>query len=433
MELLPHQVSGVEWMLGRENSKISGGILCDEMGLGKTVQTIRTIIDNPKKHTLIVVPKSIVEQWVSELGIFAPQLSVCMYSGTRRKFMLCDVCVCPYSVVVDLVEQRWDRIVLDEGHEIRNTSSLIHKTCMSLKADTRWILTGTPVFNTMKDFVSLCSFIRIPRKRVQAYYDDIKKEYVLRRLKSEVTEIIPYDFENVELEMTPMERELYTQVYDDITSEELFEGLLRCRQVCAWPQLYFDGIHKKYGGPKRRWKGITAKFKWLLHSIKSHPSEKSLVFTQFKAESLAICARIEHFLKRDVFILDGSTENRNEVIQNFKKSTDGSVFIIQIKTGGVGLNLKEATRVYIMQPSWNPATELQAIARSHRGDQMKKVYVKKLVYSGADVIDTELVELQNIKSVLCSQVLGDSTQIIPKTNTVSNFIIRIGKKLYDIE
>lgn len=431
MDLLSHQREGVEWMLKREKSMISGGILCDEMGLGKTIQTIATMVEN-QKTTLIVVPKSIVSQWVSELKKFAPHFEVCEYNGTHRKFTHTHVCVCPYSVVVDLVKEKWGRIVLDEGHEIRNQKSLVFKTCMELKADTKWVLTGTPVFNKMKDFVSLCQFVGIHRKKVQAFFDDIKKEYVLRRVKSDIIDIIPYDYENVELTMTEKERALYELAYDGLHEGDVLEGILRCRQVCAWPQLYYDGIYKKFGGEHLKWTGLTTKVKWLLHSIQKHPSEKSLVFTQFRGESLAIKIRIEHFLKREVYILDGQTENRVEVINGFKTSADeGAVFIIQIKSGGVGLNLQEATRVYIMQPSWNPATELQAISRSHRTNQKKKVYVKKLIYTGPDIVETELVDLQNIKSVLCSKVIREEF-IVPTTKTVSNFVIRIGKILYNL-
>lgn len=430
--LLPHQHDGVEWMVKRElDDCISGGMLCDEMGLGKTIQTICTMLQNPKKRTLIVVPKSIVNQWVSEFEKFAPEMSVCAYNGTRRKFSDSDVCICPYSVVVDLIDREWDRVVLDEGHEIRNTKSLTFKNCIQLKTNTKWVLSGTPVFNKMKDFIALCEFIGLDQRSVQAYFKTIKEKYILRRIK---TDIIPYDYENVELDMSSKEYEIYKRAYDELMLGEIniLEGILRCRQICAWPQLYYDGIYKKYRGEKQTWKGLTTKMKWLLHSIKYHIDEKTLIFTQFKGESLAIKIRIEHFLKREVFLLDGNTENRDAVIQGFKNSKDkGAVFIIQIKSGGVGLNLQEATRVYIMQPAWNPATELQAISRAHRTNQKNKVYVKKLIYSNPDMVETELVDLQNIKSVLCSKVINGEF-IIPKTTKVSNFGVKIGKTLYDI-
>ena len=93
------------------------------------------------------------------------------------------------------------------------------------------------------------------------------------------------------------------------------------------------------------------------------------------------------------------------MIRQFKKYPTGCVFLIQIKTGGQGLNLQDATRVYITSPSWNPATELQAIARAHRTGQTKTVHVKKLVYLSS--IDESIVELQDHKSLLSAEILND--------------------------
>lgn len=424
--LLPHQVAGVEWLVKRENAETKGGLLCDEMGLGKTIQMIETMKRNKKYHTLVVVPKSIVHQWKSEFEKFAPSFNICVYDGPNRKFdPFCEAVICPYSVLVDLVKYRWDRVILDEGHEIRNPKSLVYKNAMLINSNIKWILTGTPVFNRMRDFVVLCGFIGLSRKRVQAYTDDIREEYVLRRVKKDM---VPMEFSNVELDMYESERKLYEEVYDDMSSyETVLEWILRCRQVCSWPQTYYDGIHKKYGGELQIWKGSTAKIDTLVAMIKRHPNEKTLVFTQFTGESLEIQRR----LGENTFILNGQTKDRDYVINTFKKAPNGAVFIIQIKTGGVGLNLQEATRVYITQPSWNPAIELQAIARSHRNGQTKKVIVKKLVYAQADSIDNEMIELQSFKSKICAQVLGDEklADQLPKVEkTVSNFIINIGKR-----
>jgi hypothetical protein len=99
------------------------------------------------------------------------------------------------------------------------------------------------------------------------------------------------------------------------------------------------------------------------------------------------------------------------------------VFIIQIKTGGVGLNLQEATRVYITQPSWNPATEIQAIARSYRSGQENKVYIKKLLYTG---IDGEMSKLQKKKALVSRQVVGTEFEI-PVPSKESGFKIELGK------
>jgi SNF2 family DNA or RNA helicase len=128
-------------------------------------------------------------------------------------------------------------------------------------------------------------------------------------------------------------------------------------------------------------------------------------------------------------------ELRNTRIKNFQTSKGGSVFLIQIKAGGQGLNLQEATRVYITTPSWNPATEMQAIARSHRTGQTQKVVVRKLVYTGTEElpsIEETMMALQNHKSTVCAEVLNDprlATQIPVASKNVS---IRDIKKIFRV-
>ena len=192
----PHQEDGVKWMNQMENqlNGPKGGFLCDEMGLGKTIQTIATILKNPKKHTLIVVPKTLVPQWKSEINKFAPGLDVLMYDGKTKMgdtngISLYDIVVTSYPTVCSktstLHSISWDRVVLDEAHEIRNRKTRTFKKINTLKSSIRWIVTGTPVFNTMEDFVSLCEFIGFSKNTVQAMHDKIKDIYILRRTKAD--------------------------------------------------------------------------------------------------------------------------------------------------------------------------------------------------------------------------------------------------------
>ena len=136
-----------------------------------------------------------------------------------------------------------------------------------------------------------------------------------------------------------------------------------------------------------------------------------------------------------VFRIDGSVakEDRIRQINGFKKAESG-VFLIQIKAGGQGLNLQEATRVYITSPAWNPATELQAIGRSHRTGQTKKVVVKKLIYAGQEdvpSIEQSIMALQGHKSEVCAEVLNDPRLLkqIP-TKAKGNITIQDIKKLF---
>jgi len=439
MRLLAHQHEGVQWLLKRERSlDYPGGFLCDEMGLGKTVQLIATMLQNPVERTLVIVPKSIVTQWASEIAKFAPGLTYHLFDGAKRRIDLeARVTIAPYSVLPErkgspkcpLLDIRWDRVILDEGHEIRNPKAKTHVTCKALNARVRWVVTGTPVFNSIKDFAALGAFLGIPKSHIQCYTDDIRDKYLMRRTKDDCQRfsLPPCEIESVELAMNPKEAQLYFEVYtrsqatvanifaqgsENHHQMELIECLLRVRQVMAWPQLYIDGMARKDGLDPEPWVHGSAKMDWLVNSIKSHPAEKTLIFAQFVGEMDEIHERVQA-AGFHVFRIDGSvdTEHRAERISKFKSATDPCVFLIQIKAGGVGLNLAEATRVYITTPAWNPATELQAIARAHRNGQLHKVHVKKLVYAeaGPDLpsIEQSIMDLQGHKSAVCAEVLND--------------------------
>ena len=452
----PYQRDGVKWMVQRENTDpLRGGFLCDEMGLGKTVQTIATILICGGS-SLIVAPRSVVAQWKSEIKKFAPILKVQVWDRSDELEDV-DVVITSYSMIVPrkvdgerpestpLHNKRWQRVILDEGHEIRNRNTQQHKSAVKLRAVSRWILSGTPVFNSMKDFVTLCQFMGAEKSDVQRRYDWYRDNLVLRRTKESVCQfnerlrLPPCDFQNVELEMYPEEKELYKQVYED--SQEVVKGMmantqlnqqmmyimecmLRCRQVMIWPQMYYDGMAKKdQTEDPQVWTGRSKKMETLLSMIDEHQNEASLVFCQFMGEMNYLQEELQ---KREITVyrIDGrsSKEERENIIKSFRDDAKywAPVLLIQIKAGGVGLNLQEATRVYITSPAWNPATELQAIGRAHRTGQTKNVVIRKLVYNGEEglpSIEESIMELQGHKAVVCGEVLNDQTFAakLPKT------------------
>jgi len=464
----PYQREGVLWMLTMENqtSGPKGGFLCDEMGLGKTVQMVSTMLGNPKNRTLIIVPKSIITQWVNEIKKFAPQLNVYVFDGPERNandVFEHDITIMPYSLLTiskysEIHGITWDRVILDEAHEIRNKRSNLFKNVCKIEADIKWIVTGTPVFNSMDDFVSLCAFLGIEKSLVQGMTNKIKDIYILRRTKDDLAKINerlklpPCHFENVELDMFPDERQLYEFVFKDAqdTIKDAFkhaislnsknmvilECLLRARQCMIWPQMYLDGIAKKNQTQPEEWIGRSNKMETLFNMIQGHPDEKTLIFCQFVGEMDYIQKNVEE-MGYITYRIDGSVpkDERDRQVVGFKKSPPGSVFIIQIKSGGQGLNLQEATRVYITGPSWNPATELQAVGRSHRTGQTKPVYVKKLIYKETDTfvsVEEEMMALQGHKSIVCSKVLNDERieKQIPVKRTTEKISILDIKKIF---
>ncbi len=460
---VPYQCDGVRWMLGMEGQESGpkGAMLMDDMGIGKSIQLIATILGNPKPRTLIIVPKSIITQWHEEINRFAPNLTINVFDGPDRKMKEADVTLAPYTLLTTkgggadvntpLHMTQWDRVILDEAHEIRNKSSKLFKSVCRLKTDIKWIVTGTPVFNSMEDFVSLCMFLGLSKSSAQGMTKQIKDIYILRRTKDDLAKINerlrlpPCHFENVELDMFPEEKSLYECVFLEAqdTIKEAFkhaqslnsknmlilECLLRARQCMIHPPMYLNGVAKKDGTVPVKWEGRSNKMETLFRMLKEHPTEKSLVFCQFKGEMNYIQSQLDC----PVFRIDGSVpkDERVRQISAFKKTTSGAVFIIQIKSGGQGLNLQEASRVYITAPAWNPATELQAIGRSHRTGQTQVVHVKKLVYKECPrfvSVEQEMMALQGHKSIVCSEVLNDErvkTQIPVNRTTAKISILDI--------
>jgi len=480
--IAPYQHVGVRWLADRESGDHAGGFLCDEMGLGKTVQILATMCINQRQKTLVIAPKSVVSQWGQEIHRFVPTFNVHVFDGPKRHLPVFTnepwVVVAPYSVLSHrkgkpespLLGVNWDRVVLDEAHEIRNRASGVHKACMLLKTNIRWCLSGTPVFNSMKDFVAMGAFLGFNRTEIQGFTDEIRRKYVLRRTKQDVCqfnkrlELPPCDFQNVELEMYPAERELYSSAFDNgrevvrsvavagnqhMYQMQLLEALLRVRQVMAWPQMYLDGIAKKNGSDPETWESPCRKMEALMEMIKSHPKEKSLVFCQFIGEM----DRIQELLQESkipVYRIDGGVdkEQRDTRIQAFKADCIGCqpVFLIQIKSGGVGLNLQQATRVYITSPAWNPATELQAIARAHRTGQTQKVTVRKLIYTGDDgginpdgrvrpalpSVEESILGIQETKTKVCAEVLNDSRVLAQLPTANAKVTIHALKKIFRV-
>jgi SNF2 family DNA or RNA helicase len=307
----------------------------------------------------------------------------------------------------------------------------------------------------MEDFVSLCTFLGLSKVVVQGMTNKIKDIYILRRTKDDLAKINerlqlpPCYFENVELEMYPDEKQLYEIVFLEAqeTIRDAFrntvslnaknmvilECLLRARQCMIWPQMYLDGVAKQNETQAEKWVGRSKKMETLFEMVNSHPNEKSLIFCQFRGEM----NYIQQQLDCPVFRIDGAVpkEERVKQIEGFKKAPSGAVFIIQIKSGGQGLNLQEATRVYITAPSWNPATELQAIGRSHRTGQTQPVYVKKLIYKECPrfvSVEEEMMALQGHKSIVCSKVLNDERieKQIPVSRTSAKISILDIKKIF---
>lgn len=448
----PYQPQGVQWMLQRETEELSlfeesmpkGGILADEVGLGKTIMSISVILGNPKPKTLIILPKSLVSQWKSQLNIFAPSLQVYTL-GLSDKLKVTEDGV--YLISQSLLNCRnrtvgtsivhnvsWDRVFIDEAHLLRNSKSKIFEACCMLNADIKWALTATPVMNRMTDFVNIMRWIGVSQFLCQGEKDVITKKFIMRRTKEDVkvhNQNLHMSDLQVQVKYVPFqtyeEAEFYAKVYTrernkvkkaQNNTTQLLEHLLRVRQLCIHPQLYLDGISKKKGMSCGTWKHGSTKISALLSEIQSQPKEdKTLIFCQFVKE-MDIYEKILNEHGYQCVRLDGnmSISERESVVRKFNNDPAVHVFIIQINTGGQGINLQTANRIYIMSPNWNPAIEYQAIGRAHRTGQNKNVYVTKFCITSGDqklpFIEENILKLQDRKKQIVANILNDQRIVL---------------------
>ncbi len=437
-----YQKAGYDW-LRFLNQYCFGGCLADDMGLGKTVQTLALLqsekeagIDTP---SLLVLPTSLLYNWVLEAQRFTPDLKIFEYKGAYREkntaqFAGYDLILTSYGIArldVDLLKTyRFHYLILDESQAIKNPKSGITKAVMKLQAAHRLILTGTPLENSTMDLWSQMSFanpgllgnqtffkkeylIPIEKKgdadKTARLYEHIKP-FMLRRHKSQVATDLPEKVESVQYcalseeqearyeEAKSYYRNLILQQLDEPangrTNMVVLQGLTKLRQLANHPAMVDEG-----------YEGDSGKFEDVLHKLETALAEghKILVFSQF-VKHLTLFRQYLDQKKTRYAYLDGSTQDRQRQVENFQNDLTLKIFLISLKAGGVGLNLTAADYVFILDPWWNPAIEAQAIDRAHRIGQDKTVFTYKFISS--NTVEEKILDLQHRKRQLANDLIS---------------------------
>ena len=452
-KLRPYQLSGFQWMQTLDELGW-GGCLADDMGLGKTLQAITFLQFLKEKYKgsthLVVCPTSLIYNWENELQKFAPRLKYHIYYGTSREFTDdhfedYDIVITSYGLVRNDMEQmlkfNWHYVILDESQAIKNPEAQVTKAVQLLKAKNRLVLSGTPVQNNTFDLYAQFNFINPGILGSKEFYktefanpidknNDAEKSkalrqliypFLLRRTKEQVAKDLPDKTETILwCEMSKEQRGVYDDYknyYRKILLKKIaeegmakagmyvLEGLLRLRQICDSPQLVKDEevTTKK-----------SIKIDELVRELEENTgNHKLLVFSQF-TEMLSLI-KDELNKKKIVFsYLDGSTPaaKRQEAVDKFQQDESIKVFLISLKAGGMGLNLTAADYVYIVDPWWNPAVEQQAIDRTHRIGQTKKIFAYKMICK--NTVEEKIVQLQQRKKQIANDLVTEDAGFIKK-------------------
>ena len=445
VRLRPYQQDGFGWLAFLWEHRL-GGILADDMGLGKTLQCLALIShvrqrDRAADPFLIVAPTSVVANWAAEAARFTPDLRVVPVFDTvaRRGQGLgqlaagADAVVTSYTLLrIDFAayaELAWSGLLMDEAQQAKNRQSKVYQCVRRLAAPVKIAITGTPLENNLMELWSLLS-ITAPGlfpspDRFRDYYarpverqGDTErlarlqrriKPLIRRRTKEQVAADLPTKQEQVlEVQLHPQHRKVYQTrlqrerqkvlgLIGDMNSNRftIFRSLTLLRQLSLHAGLV-DEAHADLA---------SAKIDALLGQLQevTGGGHRALVFSQFTGFLGKVRERLEAEGMPYCY-LDGSTRDRAAVVRRFK---DGAapVFLISLKAGGFGLNLTEADYCFLLDPWWNPATEAQAVDRTHRIGQTRRVMVYRLV--AKDTIEEKVMALKARKARLFSSVMDD--------------------------
>jgi SNF2 family DNA or RNA helicase len=451
-QLRDYQQHGYQWLNFLDEFGW-GGCLADDMGLGKTLQMLSFLkaqIDkHPDQTNLVVVPTSLVYNWAREIEKFVPDINYLVYYGTGRSKNLLQelpkykLVITSYGILVneieDFVKFKFRYIVLDEAQAIKNVTSQRYKAVNLLQAYNKLTMTGTPVENNTSELFAQMNFVNtgmlgnyeffkteygneIDRYGNQERVQELKKliyPFILRRTKSQVAKDLPEKTETVlYCEMNTRQRKVYEAFrnrYRDeimqVVSEKgiasagmaVLEGLLKLRQICDSPVLLNE--KEKYAEDSTKLDEL------MTHVLEIAPKHKILIFSQFIG-MLDLVKRRLHNHHIPYVYLDGQTQDRQALVENFQNNDSIRVFLMSLKAGGVGLNLTAAEYVFLIDPWWNPAVEQQAIDRTHRIGQQNKVFAYKMICK--DTVEEKILKLQEKKKLLADDMISTETNVLKK-------------------
>lgn len=465
-ELRSYQQTGYSWLGALSDCKL-GGLLADDMGLGKTLQTIAALlskhieakrcmkkkivqldlfstieVEEDAPSSLIVVPTSLLYNWANELAKFAPNLSVKIIHGTSNRsyagFCEADVYITTYGMIRNDLDNfkahTFLYLVLDESQYIKNPSSKIFQSVIELKSTHKISLSGTPIENSLTDLWAQMSFLNpgilgTQRWFEKEYVSPIQKDnntdtllrlrklitpFILRRTKDEVCIELPpvttqicfcemaaeqkkfYEVENSKIRNLIVEYKV-NSVGKDL-SAYILKALMQLRQIANHPVI----VDPEFGFD-------SGKFEEIVSAIDVVVSEghKVLIFSSF-VKHLEL---VETYIKDQGFQfakITGQTQDRQQEVDRFQNEKDTKIFLISLKAGGTGLNLTAADYVFILDPWWNDAAEMQAISRAHRIGQTKNVFVYKFITKNS--VEEKIMVLQQNKRTLSSSLI-EGTEI----------------------
>jgi transcription termination factor 2 len=420
IRLYQHQEEAVAWMKECEARVPSGGILAHDMGLGKTIDVLCFIashLDSEVGSNLIVVPNNLLRQWSEEFASYVvdtDESDFAIYATGNRAENIRGyrVVLTTYDTILsdfrrgknDVLGAEWNRIFLDEAHEIRNRGSIRNRVISTLVGASKWCLTGTPIWNKAADLRSLKRFIS-PEN-----FELVTKEQIHIRTK-EILNLPKYTLTETACKFTlaqfkeykGFERKILKASLTGEGKKDLLGNIVRLRRLCN----HTDGdLRTENIGD---W-GHNAKFSKVKEIMDAVPAgEKVVIFSSWVTTLMSIRKNLEAIGHHKISMFHGEMgmAERQKDLCDFRDG-ENNIMLISIKCGGVGLNLVCANHIVIFEPQYSPFSEKQAIDRVYRIGQRREVFVHRLYLRFS--IEHWMNSIKDWKSIVKRVMLDDSDE-----------------------
>ena len=470
-DMRDYQLEGLNWMVDMYNQGLSM-ILGDEMGLGKSLQSISIIAHLLEKNIsgpfLVVCPLSVLSSWMAEFKKWCPTLNVLRFhtNGANRETLRKSLVADPsrYDVILTTYDYlkvektfwptfKFRLCIMDEGHILKNAETLLSKAARSIHAESRIILTGTPLQNNLTELWAILNYLFPQYFTTSKPFDEafdlsksqvdsekltlahkLLKLFMLRRLKVEVEKLLPkkvettvfcplsmcqlYWYKGLVVKdlslLANMEQSVDDGEAASYSSYKVLNNLvMQLRKVCNHPYLFAEAEPNPENTTVKELletSGKLAVLDKLLMKLFSK-GHRVVIFSQFTR----ILDMIDDYCYMRGWLysrLDGSTSRPLRKLRVNEFNKDGSktfLFLMSTRAGGLGINLQTADTCILYDSDWNPQPDLQAMARVHRIGQKKTVHVYRLVCGGT--VEERIIERARKKLYLDQMVNRGSTKI----------------------
>jgi SNF2 family DNA or RNA helicase len=480
--LYDFQKAAVRWCIMHERGLIKnqhfnkiGYMLAMFMGLGKSLcsgticMITREIQRSLKQPTLILTEKSLLESFQFELNkFFGSQLNVLILHRDFLKsnydkiqttdLSTYDVVITTYSTIETKFKQnakhfcdfRWFRIILDESHVIRNRSTLTFKFINMLQSNTRMCMTGTPIYNGIKDLFTQLEFcgLNLPKtiKKTETVFENLKLYEMVNFIITSPVKLPPKRVHQIYFELSPVESYLHQYFLNRTKTAlvnttqkhvEIQNGLTRLMQICTAPYLITkaskldsnkddmtqqepdslpehaelnEWLHKRESQSGL----LSSKLKTFVNLVAQTQHKKTIVFANLTSSlRLAIDSLImacPSFKSRIVFVHGKirDTKVRGELFSKFRTDPTVTHLFMTLKVGGCGLNLVEAKQIIFLETWFNYSSHEQAESRAWRIGQTEEVNIYYIL--GKNTIEERIAKMIQDKKNMSDKVVKSSVK-----------------------